>query len=159
MRATVAHIYSVDITATFLLLSQPRTSTRNVRLAVSQVLLSFGNAVVRLFGCMDPRPRRSPSGFGVKCQLCPLPPRPHALHLVCPFWTAACLFLVGFPVTFWTDLPPVRCLPCANKGYSSGRQGGREAGFQSPPPAPLTAPPLGIYQLGWDCFRAGTLWV
>lgn len=42
MRAAVAHIYSVDIMATFLLLSQPRTSTKNVRLAILQAFLYLG---------------------------------------------------------------------------------------------------------------------
>lgn len=51
-RAAVAHICSVDITATVLLPSQPRTSTKNVRLVIPQGSVFTGNVAERWFGCM-----------------------------------------------------------------------------------------------------------
>lgn len=53
MQATVAHTYAVDIMATFVLLSQPRTHARNVRLAAPLVVLCSGNAAAMSW--KDPR--------------------------------------------------------------------------------------------------------
>lgn len=96
MRAAIAHIYSVDIMATFPLLSQPRTSTKNIRLAVPQALLSVGNAAEILAG-LNLR-KESPGVLGTL-----------------PLRTAAHLLLAGFPTILWAGWPLERCLTQANK--------------------------------------------
>ena len=144
MRAAVAHIYSVDIMATFLLLSQPRTSTKNVRLAVPQALLSVGNVAETLFGCMAGPTSGSDLDFWVKCQLCSLPP-PSTCISPCGFHfrAAAHLLLVGFSTTLWVGWPSERCLTQANKQYPLlGRAANRNADFQSLPTAPYARIPL-----------------
>lgn len=99
MRAAVARIYSVDIMATFLLLSQPRTSTKNLRIAVPEALLSLGNVAERLFGCMAglDRWKESPGFWGPLAALLSV----SSFHRHLPFRAAAHLLLRRFPTALW----------------------------------------------------------
>lgn len=85
--------------ATFLLLSQPRSSTKNVRLAVPQALLSRGNAAEILAGLR--LGKESPGVLGAVLAL--------------PLRAAAHLLLAGFPTISWAGWPLGRCLTQANK--------------------------------------------
>lgn len=92
-RAAVVRIYSADIMATFLLPSQPRTSTKNVRLAILQALLSVGNVVERLFGCVAGPDLPGVTwifGSNASSALCLLPPR--ASHFVASPLELLCVF-------------------------------------------------------------------
>lgn len=100
MRAAVVHIYSVDIMAIVLLLSQPRTSTENVRLAIPRALLSVGNVAERLIErVVGPDLWKESPGFLGRMPALLSPP-PSTCISPCGFpFRAAANLLAGFPIT------------------------------------------------------------